>query len=334
MNAALGWNRGAGRISYCSMTTNSFLLLAVLSCALFAGDGPARERIEKPAPPTQPKSGPGGSDYAYGGVRESRHGEGGTQFWILEPSRPAPKKAPLLIFLHGYSAMHPDAYRGWADHLARRGNIVVYPRYQERLLTPPAEYFPSLIASVRAALLVLRQPDRVAPDLDRVAIVGHSAGGVEAANYAALAAVEKLPVPKAAMFVEPGQGPGRGVKLVPLEDCEKIPEATRLMVVVGDADGMVGSGCGRAIWQATGHVRDRSFVTVQSDDHGSPPLRADHLSPVSWTREATDALDWFGYWKLFDGLIGAAFAGREYCVDPEMGRWSDGVAVKPLKVHR
>lgn len=322
--------------------TKSFLVLIVLICGLWAEDRTsARERIagraieaQKPAPPEQPRTGPGGSEYAHAGVRETEHGEGGTQFWILEPARPVPAKAPLVIFLHGYSAMHPDSYRGWVDHLAKRGNIVVYPRYQEKLLTPPAEYFPNVVASVRAALVVLRQPGHVTPDLERVAVVGHSAGGVEAANYAVLAAGEKLPVPKAAMLVAPGQGPERVVKMVPLEDCEKIPVETRLLVVVGDADGLVGNGCARTIWQQTKHVRDRSFVTVQSDDHGAPPLRAGHLSPVSWTPEATDALDWFGYWKLFDGLIAAAFAGRDCTVDAKMGTWSDGVAVKPLKVER
>jgi pimeloyl-ACP methyl ester carboxylesterase len=322
--------------------TNSFLVLLVLTCALLAEDRTsARERIAgrgieatRPAPPAQPKSGPGGSDYPHAGVRETEHGEGGTQFWILEPARPTPKQAPLVIFLHGYSAMQPDSYRGWIEHLARRGNIVVYPRYQKKLLTPPAEYFPNVAASVRMALSVLRQPRHVAPDLEMVAVVGHSAGGVEAANYAILATKEKLPVPKALMLVTPGQGPERGVKMVPLEDCEKIPAETRLLVVIAEADGFVGSGCAREIWQQTKHVRDRSFVTVQSDDYGSPPLRASHLSPVSWTPEVTDALDWFGYWKLFDGLTAAAFAGRNYTVDVNMGNWSDGLVVKPLKVER
>ncbi len=113
-----------------------------------------------------------------------------------------------------------------------------------------------------------------------------------------------------------------------------MPAETHLLVVVGDADGIVGTGCARTIWQDTKHVRGRSFVTVQSDNHGKPPLRANHLSPVSWTPEATDALDWSGYWKLFDGLMDAAFSGRDYTVGADMGAWSDGTPVKPLKVER
>jgi len=52
-----------------------------------------------------------------------------------------------------------------------------------------------------------------------------------------------------------------------------------------------------------------------------------------------DALDWYGTWKLLDGLTDAAFFGknRRYALGntPEqrfMGRWSDGVAVKELLV--
>lgn len=313
------------------------IFLPVLVAALATGEppsGPKQTDRPRPVPPKQPAGGPGGAAYPHAGIRETVHGEGGRQFWITEPARPAPGKAPLVIFLHGYSAMTPDTYRGWVNHLAKRGNIVVYPRYQEKLLTPPAEYFSNVAASVKAALAVLRTDGHVTADLERVAVVGHSAGGAEAANYACAAAAGKLPAPKAVMFVQPGQGLARGIQLVPLDDGTAIPAETHLLFVVGADDGIVGTGCARRIWRDTKHVRDRSFVTMQSDDHGSPPLRADHLSPVSWTCGATDALDWLGYWKMFDGLMDAAFAGRQFTVDPAMGAWSDGVPVKPLEVER
>jgi hypothetical protein len=53
-----------------------------------------------------------------------------------------------------------------------------------------------------------------------------------------------------------------------------------------------------------------------------------------------DALDFYGTWKLFDGLTDAAFFGknREYALGdtPEqrfMGKWSDGAPVKELRVR-
>ena len=288
----------------------------------------------KPSPPKQPANGPGGAEYPHRSVKETEYGEEGQQYWIIEPAQPAPKNAPLVIFLHGWTAMTPDTYRGWVDHLARRGNIVIYPRYQAKLLSPATEFFPNVIASVRDALGVLAQPGHVKPDLERVAVVGHSAGGVQTANYLAAAASEKLPAAKAAMIVEPGQGKDGGIKIVPMEDCEKIPAALKLIVMVGDADGLVGTGCARTIWRETKHVTERAFVTLQSDARGLPPLKADHLSPISWSRAATDALDWLGYWRTFDALMDSAFSGKPLAVDPNMGAWSDGTPVTPMKVER
>ncbi len=318
------------------------LALAAMSlcpalCAAAENDAPFSGHTDvaaKATPPKQPANGPGGSQYAHPSVKQTKHGEEGRQFWIIEPAQPAPKKAPLVIFLHGWSAMAPDTYRGWVDHLAKRGNIVVYPRYQAKLFSPATEYFPNVAASVRDALNVLAKPGHVTPDLERVAVVGHSAGGVQVANYAVLAASEKLPVPKAAMIVEPGQGKDGGFRLIPMEDCGKFSASLKLIVMVGDADGMVGTGCARTIWRETKHVRERAFVTLGSDAHGMPPLNANHLAPISWSRAATDALDWFGFWKTFDALMDAAFAGKPLAVDPSMGAWSDGTPVTPMKVER
>ena len=288
----------------------------------------------KVSPPRQPARGPGGSDYAHRSVKETEHGEGGTQYWIIEPAQPVPKSAPLVIFIHGWTAMTPDTYRGWVNHLAKRGNIVVYPRYQAKLLSPATEFFPNTAAAVRDALAVLAQPGHVKPDLDRVALVGHSAGGVQAANYVVLAASEKLPAAKAAMIVEPGQGSNGGIKLIPMEDCGKFPAALKLIVMIGEEDGLVGEGTARAIWRDTKHVRERAFITLRSDAHGTPPLKADHLAPISWSRFATDALDWLGMWRTFDALMDSAFSGKPLAVDEGMDAWSDGTPVTPMKVER
>ncbi len=56
-------------------------------------------------------------------------------------------------------------------------------------------------------------------------------------------------------------------------------------------------------------------------------------------RRSVDALDYYGLWKLFDGLTDAAFFGRnrEYALGNTprqrfMGLWSDGMPVKELIV--
>ncbi len=284
-----------------------------------------------PQQPAQPTSGPGGAKYAHATVRESEYGAGGQRFWLFEPAKPAPKTAPLIIFLHGYSATRPEPYLGWITHLVRRGNIVVYPQYQKDLLTPPPEYHSNIAAAIRRALEVLAEEGHVAPDLDRVAVVGHSAGGVGSATYAARAAEDKLPIPKAILPVQSGQGAENGVQIIPLSDLSTIPTTTRVAIVVGADDHFVGTRSSRKIWEGAKHVSERRFITVQSDAHGTPRLSSGHLAPLAPT---ANALDWFGYWRLFDELCDAAFSGRPFEPSPAMGKWSDGTAVAPLLIER
>jgi pimeloyl-ACP methyl ester carboxylesterase len=309
------------------------LVLALFTFVVaYAEDRPSLFR-RSPRQPAQPKDGPGGADYTYAKVRATKYGEKGGEYWLYEPDDAQTKKLPLVVFLHGYSAMSPLPYRGWIDHIVRTGAIVIYPRYQEHLLTLSTEYHPNTVKAVRTALELLAEPGHFTPDLDRVAVVGHSAGGVGAATFAARAKDDVLPIPKAVMIVEPGQGLSDKLALIPLDDYSKIPAETRLFVVIGDADKFVGDISARRIWARTSHVKDRAFITVQSDHHGSPELHASHFSPLA-DFFTTDALDWFGYWRMFDTLSASAFAGNDTRLDPAMGQWSDGTDVKPLKIER
>ena len=90
-------------------------------------------------------------------------------------------------------------------------------------------------------------------------------------------------------------------------------------------------------------LENKDFVIVQSDEYGTPDLIADHFAPGNPEnprlrgKGETDALDYYGYWKLFDGLYNAAFYEefREYALGnmPEqrfMGCWSDGTPIKEL----
>ncbi len=164
--------------------------------------------------------------------------------------------------------MTPEPYRAWIEHIVRRGNIVVYPQYQKDLVTPPQDYRANTAAAFRRALEVLAEEGHVAPDLDRFAIVGHSAGGIGAAMYAAHAVEEKLPLPRAIMTVHAGQGPENGWQLIPLDDLSTIPAKTRVVVLVGTDDHFVGTRSSRKIWEGTKHVAESRFITLQSDDHG------------------------------------------------------------------
>jgi len=313
-------------------------------------------------PPAQPVDGPGGAKAAHASVITHTYGEGGTQYWVYEPDGPKPASAPVVIFIHGWCAWNPAIYGAWIDHIVKRGNIVIFPIYQATVLTSPHDFTANAIASIQDALRRLaNEPGHVKPQLDHFAAVGHSVGGLLVANVAALAAESELPQIRAVMSTEPGKTTnGSGQPFVPLSDMKKIPATTLLLAVAGDNDRLVGKSDALRIFHESTTVaaENKNFVIVRSDSHGTPPLVANHLAPIAPdttynTSGAAaafhpalrnpgvmiDALDYYGFWKLFDGLCDAAFYGthREFALGdaPEqryMGKWSDGTPVKELEV--
>jgi len=323
-------------------------------------------------PPSQPLTGPGGKQYVHAAVTKNRYGKGGQEYWIFEPDSPKPRTAPVIIFLHGWGGMNPMYYGAWLDHLVKRGNIVVYPRYQSNLLTSIKDFTPNTIAAVKDAVHRLQtERGHVTPDFSMFATVGHSLGGLLAANVAALAKESNLPRVRAVMSVEPGitESPIN----IPLADLKKIPADTLLLAIAGDEDGLVRDTDAKRIYYESTRIpaHNKNFITLVSDSHGQPALQASHRAPTAIDRDydngegvggsqpgtpdpmgdarisrrvrpetmLVNALDFYGTWKLFDGLIDAAFKGknREYALGntPQqrfMGVWSDGVPVKELKV--
>lgn len=328
-------------------------------------------------PPTQPATGPGGKQYVHAKVTKNRYGTGNQEYWIFEPDTPKPATAPVVVFMHGWGGMNPLYYGAWLDHLVKRGNIVVYPRYQATLLTPLREFLPSTLGAIKDAITRLQtERGHVKPDLNKFAVVGHSMGGLLSANVAALAKESNLPQVRAVMAVEPGitEAPINA----PLADLKKIPPETLLLAVAGDQDTLVRDTDAKRIYYESTRVSaaNKDFIMIVTDTHGTPSLQASHRMPTAMDRSydngegvnggpanpervgnsssrrngnanesrrietmLVNALDFYGTWKLFDALCDAAFYGknREYALGNTtqqrfMGRWSDGVPVKELKV--
>jgi dienelactone hydrolase len=196
-----------------------------------------------------------------------------------------------------------------------------------------------------------------------MAWIGYSCGAELAVQVAAHARQWGLPAAKAILCVYPYTGAvPMDTSSAPLADLGGIPPETLVVVMVGNPDSLVGDAGGRAIYGRLSSVppANKNYVIISSDNHGWPALIADHVGPValdttppaedSWDMLLrsviptagwgwTDAVDFYGYWKIFDGLRDAAFRGthRQYALGdtPEqrfMGTWSDGIPVKPLVV--
>jgi pimeloyl-ACP methyl ester carboxylesterase len=323
-------------------------------------------------PPSQPQTGPGGKQYVHASVIKNRYGKGGEEYWLFEPDSPKPRTAPLIVFLHGWGGMNPLYYGAWIDHLVKRGNIVVYPRYQATLLTSMKDFTPNALIAIKDAISRLQsEQGHVRPDLNKFATVGHSAGGLLAASVAALGDESRLPRVRAVMSVEPGitEAPIS----IPLADLKKIPSDTLLLALAGDQDGLAGDTDAKRIYYESTRIPadNKDFIMLVSDTHGTPNLLAGHRAPTALDKDydsgeslsgaagsadrignspqiqrrvrpetmMINALDYYGTWKLFDALCDAAFnnKNREYALGntPQqrfMGFWSDGTPVKELKV--
>ncbi len=336
-----------------SLSALPLLFLAVLpSCHFFQ---------RNTQPPRQPTSGPGGAEYRHARVVKNVFGKGADQYWLYEPAEPAPKKAPVVVFLHGWLVTNPKAYGAWIKHLVRRGNIVIYPRYQAGAFTPVTSFTPNAANAIHAAMHRLQMPGHVRPDLKKFAIAGHSIGGAIAANLAAGADLYKIPQPVAVMCVEPNWDYQKDRDGMILDDLRRIRSETLLLTIAGDEDFLLGKFGAEKIFNETTAIplQNKNMVVFVSDRHGYPPLIADHLAPLAfddefdnqesldvchhayppYARYTVSSMDYYGFWKLLDGLTDAAFYGknRTFALGNThqqrfMGTWSDGKPIRELIV--
>jgi acetyl esterase/lipase len=330
----------------CGASWHLILGLALACSATAPASADEQPLASSPALPSA--EGEAGSiAYPHREFRVRKLGEGVKSYWLLEPTEPQPERAPVVVFLHGWLSMNPGVYGAWLEHLTRRGAIVIFPRYQADMTTPPAEFLPNARAAIADAIDVLQsRPFPIHPDLNRFALIGHSAGG----NLAAQLAAEPgpLPVPRAVVAVMPGE-------VLPQSEprLEHIPAETLLVVVAGDRDRVVGDHRARQIFrEATAVPPERKeYVLYRSDRSGPFPLLADHNAPtaallrldtgegpfraIQMAHATVDPLDRFGFWRLADVTLQAAFSGQtldeatqQGALLRDLGRWGRGTPVK------
>lgn len=326
------------------------IALATLVAALI-GATAAQAAITQPA---QPTSGPGGSDYSHDGVRVSSGGTGADAWYVFEPTKPRPERAPLAIMMHGYYEYSGyDQLYELIHHTVRQGSIVIYPRWQTDVAAPcPGPYYiepcmDSAMAGIEGALDFLHSdPDRVQPRLGEISYFGFSFGGIITANLANRWRSLDLPKPRAIFLEDPHDGGLAGFGEPALDDSlAGIPKSVKLEChssangVTGE-EGKEDSSC-NALFPMLGQIpnRNKDLVMIRPDDHGTPPLTAPHGVCASPQGQA-DAYDWNFCWKVWDALRDYAYHGihRRYALGDthrhrSNGKWSDGTPIKPLIVQ-
>lgn len=278
-------------------------------------------------------------------------------FYIFEPRSPMPDSANVVVFIHGLSLVNPYLYGAWITHLVRKGNIVIYPKYQDAPgTTPEADYNANTIHAIVTALDTLQLAGHVKPRLQNFAVAGHSYGGLMTSNMGILASTSGFPTPKCLFVCQPYFDSGTNVRL---HDYSVMPADMDILIMVGEDDAIVGDAFGRFLMDSTTNVSTthKNYIVHHLDDHGSPSYGATHFEPCSKDSEydtgesnfftiacdlgtETDGVDYYGYWKLLDALMDCSFYGQncEYAFGdtPEqhgLGEWSDGQPVRPMTVE-
>jgi hypothetical protein len=189
-----------------------------------------------------------------------------------------------VVFLHSWGAANPQFYGGWIEHLARRGYLVLFPRFQEVNRTRPADATGVAATLLKDALEALEADPDASPDRNRLAYIGHLAGAPLALNLAAGAKEFGLPEAKLVFAVMPGgvasDAKSRGILL---RDLSELDASTLLITMSGDREHLpIDRTARRILREATSVPGNRKlFMRAGSDDHGFPTLSATLASPGS-----------------------------------------------------
>ncbi len=239
-------------------------------------------------PPGQPEQGPGGLDYTESTIVKKAIGSAEAPVFVFHGSEAVRKPRPVIVFFHSWGGNDPRYYGNWIEHLARKGNLVLFPRFQEINKTKPSEATALAARELKEALKALAEDNAAHPDKEKIAFVGYLAGSVVALDLAAGAAGYEIPAPKLVMNVMPGGAAKDGDKKgIPLPDLSKIGSATLLVMMSGDQDYAPADRLSKQILSETTAVPagNKLFMRISSDRHGYPPLSATLVSPGSVNAE-------------------------------------------------
>lgn len=301
----------------------SFSTISMLAVTLaFAASASAQVRCEEPT------HGDGGTTYKFQNEPiQQATGIGSARYAIYEPDPSEVTDAlPVVAFLHGYNlSATPTGIEAFITHLVKKGHIVIWPKYMAYSLFDSEEYDPRFYAphaaaAIKAALQELQdnpehaQPRSTHGQVD-LAIIGHSAGAITAANLAADYATYELPAPRALVCMNAGQGGNRPNTIPVPITTTNIPAETYTLVIAGDSDDLGIDG--DVIWNIAGQIdnNNKDWILLHSDSLRFQRLVANHFAPLGVAPDAQgaatmplDCLDWYGYWKWATALIQLGFA--------------------------
>ena len=307
--------------------------------------------------PNQPINGPGGTNYTHTGVNMYDFTTlfGADGYWLFEPTSPVPDSADVIIFNHAYGVFNPGPYGAWIEHLVKKGNIVIFPKFQNSDVSLPSTYTPNAVTGIQDAINELNNnTSYVRPRWEHLAMIGHSYGGVVSANIAVEYTNYGVPKPDCIMLCQPGTG---GINTGRLASYTGMDSDYNMLIIVGDDDIVVGDSFGWEIMNTTS-IPDtkKNLIVHYADNYGNGIIEASHNEPLAkdntydggvtstiiasaYTVSKEDPVDYYCYWKLADALMSCTFYGTDcnYTFgdtydQKNMGLWGDSNPVIPLEV--
>ncbi len=315
---------------------------ATIAVARFCEQRSHRPRTDA-RPPGRPRHGLGSheryiateaTEYAVGSATN-----GERVWWYVPDVLLHGKKAPVIIYLHGFRAAIPDLYSEHIHHLTRQGFIVIFPRYNKASLRGMATdndqnaMFRRTIASVRGALAELGP----AADGDAVYLFGHSLGGLFAACWPALGCVTARGIVVAHPSLSLERIPAWARQHITPLDYEPLLAKVEVPVWLlnGDADTIAPTDESKRLFELLTHAPEKRLFVAKSDGHGAPRLVPGHLATVRDDSHMLHlVLETFGGGTGSDDALHsryyyAALDAMVHGLVPhfDMGEWSDGTPV-------
>jgi acetyl esterase/lipase len=196
----------------------------------------------------------------------------------------------VVVYLHGWGANLPfEWHQAWFEHLLARGSAVLFPEYQDGVDDAFVVAPYDLRAGLRLGFRALRGRD--VP----VVAAGFSVGASLAFVYAKRAELWSIPPPRAVYSVFPVDP----VLIDPNLDVSGLHD-TRIVLLVGDRDDVVGRSGGDAFWSMLSSVPpgEKEYRMIRTTDD----LLADHEAPTY----VDDPVVRRTFWDPLDRLVASA----------------------------
>ncbi len=250
--------------------------------------------------------------------------------------------APVIIHLHGTMLVGPEIYWAMIKHWINAGYIVIHPQYNKGFtgILSDTNQYDQIARAVAGANEALSRVGAIA-DRSKIFLWGHSTGGLISLCWEAAggpAAYKKI---LAAPCTDPNANAGFGQPSITSLDFWAMAPATTCPVIImnGSSDTIAPLSQQCDAFRALTNAPSKVVYRAQEDTYGDPDLPANHMASTTDTgivpsfimdmfggKGVEDAIDYRYYWAAMD----AALAGNNRLTF-DMGKWSDGRAVLPVK---